>query len=75
MGKTPKPLTILVDSQWVNHPAVLALVAQGHTVAPLLEKADLILSPTAHYWREEMFETTYLIAAMKAARKVVGGST
>ena len=65
MGKTPQPLTILVAQEWLTHEHIQKLADQGHTiqVAPV---ADLILSPTAHAWRGDMWP--FLSVALKAAR-------
>jgi hypothetical protein len=65
IGKTPKPLTILVAQEWLTHEQVQTLADQGHViqVAPV---ADLILSPAAHFWRDDMWE--FLAVALKAAR-------
>ena len=65
MGRTPLPLTILVALEWLTHEKVQALAEQGHTiqVAPV---ADLILSPTAHWWNGTMWP--FLQVALKAAR-------
>ena len=68
MGKTPVPLTILVDRDWLQHPTILALVEKGHTVheCPVRE---LILSRAAHYWDDTMFaKPAYLDTALKVAR-------
>ena len=68
MGRTPAPLTILVAQEWLTHERVQALVAQGHTVhvAPV---ADLILSPSAHYWREDMWDLLDLALTRARAKK------
>ena len=65
MGRTPQPLTILVAQEWLTHECIQKLADQGHTiqVAPV---ADLILSPTAHFWKEDMWK--WLPVALKAAR-------
>ena len=65
VGKTPLPLTILVAQEWLTHEKIQALADQGHTihVAP---EADLILSPAAHWWKEDMWP--WLPVALKAAR-------
>ena len=65
MGKTPLPLTILVAQEWLTHPQVQTLADQGHRIqaAPV---ADLILTPGAWNWTEDMWP--YLDVALKAAR-------
>lgn len=63
-------LTIYVEPSWTSHPALHALAEKGHTIKMLeLPDADLILSPTAHYWDETMWDTKLLDAAIKAARR------
>ena len=66
-GLTSSPLTIWVSEDLYAHPAVLALMAQGHKVLRLsLPGADLILAPQAHMMSEAMLD--YLPAALTAAR-------
>lgn len=66
MGRTRRPLTIVVDPEWVDHPAVRALVAKGHTVVALQQQADLILSRVAHAWDEAWWE--WLDVAVRGAQ-------
>lgn len=66
MGKTPKPLTILVAQQWLAHEQVQKLAEQGHEIQAAPE-ADLILSPAAHWWADDMWK--FLAVALRAARK------
>ena len=67
-GKTPVPLTILVDGDWLEHPAITALLEKGHTVHEC-PKRDILLSRTAHYWDDTMFaKPAYLETALKVAR-------
>lgn len=72
MGRATPSLTIWVASQWLDHPAIAALRAQGHTVrdfggtVPGMEP-DLLLHPAAHWWSDDMWP--YLPAALTAARK------
>ena len=65
MGKTPVPLTILVAPEWLTHEKIVELAAKGHTIgeAPV---ADLILSPSAHWWSDAMWK--FLPTALKRAR-------
>ena len=71
MGRTPIPLTILVEGAWLSTPQILALTEKGHTTLPFTPGAvDLILHSRAHWWADEMFsKPIYLEAALKAARK------
>ncbi len=65
---TNNPLTIHVDLEWDQHPSVIALREQGHTVnawEPL--GVDLIMSTKAWNWNDSMWP--YLDIALKAARK------
>ena len=84
MGKTLKPLKVLVSSEvWVGSEALLTkLREQGHTVevmsmnlgsdrkhiCPLGDNWDLILAPQACRWLPGM--EFYLDEAIKGARKV-----
>ena len=65
MGKTSRPLTILVTQEWLTHEKIQHLAEQGHEIhaAPV---ADLILSPAAWHWDETMWE--FLAVALKSAR-------
>jgi hypothetical protein len=65
-GKTNQPLRFWVASTWRQHPAILALEAQGHIVHEVagliaadgsVHEPDLILHPAAHGWSEPMFQT------------------
>ena len=69
MGKTPQRLNILVAQEWLNHPVFVKLTEMGHLVnaAPV---ADIILTESAHFWCEEMFDSKLIDVALKAARKV-----
>ena len=71
MGKTPKPLTILVHHTLLEWDEITALGAQGHTVFTLGDSADLILAPNAWRMLEELRPD--LALAVKAARKVKYG--
>jgi hypothetical protein len=60
-------LTILVDSEWMEHPQVKELVEKGHQVM-YTPPVDLILSKAAWNWSEHHWK--YLDLALKEARKV-----
>lgn len=64
-GLTNQPLVWLVAPQWFNHPKVLELMRQGHTVRKLEVEGDVILHPAAHGWDDDKFE--YIKAAELAA--------
>ena len=66
MGKSPKPLLILVAQQWLTHEKVQALAEQGHQIHAAPE-ADLILSPAGWCWNDTMWP--YLSVALTAARR------
>ena len=70
MGKTPKPLVILVHPDLAEWPEWTALAGQGHTIRQALEselaEVDLILAPTAHRMDENLRK--YLPLAIQAAR-------
>lgn len=72
MGKTPKPLAILVRPDIAEWPEIEALRAQGHRVHVMglggdERDYDLILAPNA--WRMTKDLRPYLDLAIKAARK------
>lgn len=77
MGKTPKPLTILVLShEMVEWEEIKVLQEKGHTVGTLLdvklghtafENPDLVLGPTC--WRMTPQHRKYLLLAIAVARK------
>ena len=67
-GKTNAPLTILIDWELREHPKILALIEQGHSVDTLPNPPDLILSTRAWRWDEK-----YLTLALKAARAAKKG--
>ena len=87
MGKTPKPLVILVHPDLAEWPEWSDLAAQGHTIERTwsdlndreMAEADLILAPTAHRMDENLRK--YLPLAIQAARsrrygpKKEGGDT
>lgn len=67
MGKTPKPLTILVHHTLLGWDEIRALEAQGHTIFTLGDSADLILAPNA--WRMTEDLRSCLDLSVKAARR------
>ena len=71
MGKTPKPLKILVHLSMLDWPEVQALVDQGHTIDThpgtlSLHDWDLILGPNC--WRMDDNLRPFLPLAIKEAR-------
>lgn len=71
MGKTPTALVIEVALEFVDHPDIQALAAQGHTIrTTITTDVDLILHPAAHRWLEEMWESRLLDVALKGAQAV-----
>ena len=68
MGRTPKPLTIIVIhpiSQWDE---IAALKEQGHEIQEFFfQGADLILGPTCHLMDEQ--HRKYLSLALAEARR------
>ena len=74
MGRTPKPLTILVHPDLAEWSEWSDLAAQGHTVHftlhpeqdYLASDIDLILAPNAHRMDENLRK--YLPLAIQAAR-------
>lgn len=64
-GRVRQPLTILVDWELREHPKVLELIEQGHSVnsIPNLPVPDLILSTKSWRWDEK-----YVALAVKAAK-------
>ena len=70
MGKTPKPLTILVHPSLRHTPEIEALVAKGHDIAEgcPLETYDLVFGPNC--WRMLPELLPYLDLAIKGARGV-----
>ena len=74
MGRTPKPLNLLVHPVLWNTPEVQELITKGHTVSCLegtdvhLDIYDLILAPNA--WKMDARLIKYLDLAVKAARTV-----
>ena len=81
MGKTPKPLRILVDEVLLPWSEMDALEAQGHTVDVMTHETasnssdaqhaadyDIIFSPKA--WLMTAVHKKYHVQALKAARLV-----
>ena len=74
MGRTPKPLKLLVHPDLWNAPEVQALIAKGHAVSCLegtdvhLGLYDMVLSPNA--WKMDARLLKYLDLAVKAARTI-----
>jgi hypothetical protein len=69
MGRTPTPLVIWVDPEFLDHEAVRGLADKGHAVVELPTtggKPDLILSRAAWNWDEGQWP--YLEVALRAAR-------
>ena len=76
MGKTSKPLWILVDPSLLEWEEVQALKQQGHTIyiPPTDHTApDIILGPIC--WRMDETLRTYLPLAIKEARQRRYGGT
>ena len=67
MGKTPVPLAIAVSPEWADRPEVRELAEKGHIITTL-DGYDLILTPSAHWWTDEMFGAGLLDSALKRAR-------
>ena len=72
-GLTNQPLTILVDTDLMEHPVLLALQQQGHSVYPIHTASlntpyDLILSRKAWRW-DEGYDEGHVKLAMAVARK------
>jgi hypothetical protein len=79
VGKSPKPLSIMVtDEAMLAWPEVVALKEQGHLVAAFkdtmlsnvrsVEDWDIIMGPNA--WLMDDMHREYLPLAIKAARAV-----
>lgn len=71
-GVTNQPLVVIVADEWYQHPAMLELMAKGHTVHRWshwqgTNHPDLILHPAAHAWHDALWD--YLPAAIRAARR------
>ena len=77
MGKTPKPLTILVHPGLMEWAEIEALQEQGHRITGMdgdvgdNRDYDMILAPNA--WRMTEDLRPYLDLAVKAARKAKYG--
>ena len=77
LGKTPKPLSILLHPTLESWPEFQDFKAQGHKVVTVqdlhlanvvLGEMDLVLGPTC--WRMDAQHRKYLPVAIAAARKV-----
>ena len=75
MGKTSKPLTLLVHPSMLAWEEIQALQAQGHTIVDAKDSAlyDAILLPNA--WRMMLELRPYLDLVIKEARKAKYGKT
>ena len=73
MGKTPKPLTILVYPGLMEWAEIIALQEQGHKICKgqYMDDYDVILAPNA--WRMTEDLRPDLDLAVKAARKAKYG--
>ena len=61
-------LLVLVDMEMESHPAVQALVDQGHRVH-VVEPADIVLSRTAHLFMDDWWNDPKLLeTALKRAK-------
>ena len=69
MGKSPKPLRIVVDATLATWDEFEKLKTQGHEIVVAGEDqlADLVLAPTA--WRMDAGHRKYLSLAIAAGRK------
>lgn len=71
MGKSQKPLTILVHPDLAQWPEIHELAEKGHTVYTEyprdLTVPDLVLGPNC--WRLDMAHKKYLPLAIAAGRK------
>ena len=74
MGRTPKPLTLLVHPSLMKTAEVVELAAKGHTIEAgdspefSLDDYDIVLSPNA--WKMDARLIKYLDLAVKAARTI-----
>lgn len=67
MGRTSKPLTIMVDTEFLDNPAIEELAEKGHTILAFDgAKVDMVLSPKA--WRMTLDLLKYLPLSIRAAR-------
>ena len=70
MGKTNRPLRILVLPDLAAHPRIVELAEKGHTVTPLEVEADVILGGRCWRMTPELADR-YLDVALKEIRRVV----
>lgn len=68
LGRTPKPLFLLVAPELLDKPEVVGLREKGHRVEIFETEADLILHSRAWQTNETLIK--YLDLAIKAARGV-----
>ena len=69
MGRTTKPLTIVIESPLDTWPEILALAEQGHTIIHRTQdNVDLILGPHAHRMNEDLRK--YLPLALAEGRRL-----
>jgi len=73
MGKTSKPLHILVSDDIFEWEEITTLISQGHRIDPgnypkELDTYDIILGPQC--WRMDQDHREYLDLAISEARKV-----
>ena len=70
MGKTSKPLHILISDQLEGHPEIQALVEKGHDVVVDRDHVsyDLVMGPNC--WRMPTHLLKYLDIAIAGARKI-----
>ena len=70
MGKTNRPLRILVLPDLATHPRIVELAEKGHTVIPLEVEADVIFG--GYCWRMTPdLVDRYLDVALKEIRRAV----
>ena len=68
MGRSPKPLTIIIESPLNEWPEIQALAEQGHTIIHRTQDSvDVILGPHAHFMDEQ--HRKYLDLALAEARR------
>ena len=54
MGKSPKPLRIVVtEPSLMEHPDVQALLAKGHTAEPMVQECDVVLGEKAWWFHSK----------------------
>lgn len=70
MGRSPKPLRLLVHPSLMDTPEIQELIGKGHTVTSWVEfdEADMLLAPNC--WKMDARLIKYLDLAVKAARTI-----